>query len=61
VAGAPKKDKADGPEESAEEESLGPEREHFLMAFELAGGGRIALARGTQKEGRSILTVVVRR
>jgi len=61
VSGTPKKDKGDEREEGAEDEAPGPERERFLMAFELAGGGRVALARGVQKDGRSVLTVVSQR
>ncbi|HEV8579367.1 MAG TPA: VCBS repeat-containing protein [Thermoanaerobaculia bacterium] len=60
VSGAPKKDKGDERDESTEEASLGPEREHLLMAFELPGGGRLALMRGAQKDGKTVLTVVRR-
>ena len=60
VAGAPKKDKDNEREANAEEETSGPERERFLMAFELSGGGQVALAKGVQKDGRTVLTVVRR-
>jgi hypothetical protein len=56
VAGAPKKDRR----ESAEEEAPDFERERFLSAFNLSSGERIALARGVQKDGRTVLTVVRR-
>jgi hypothetical protein len=57
VAGAPKKD-ARG--ESDEEEAPELERERYLYAFRFPGGGGVALARGIQKDGRTILTVVSR-
>jgi len=60
MAGAPKKDKGNEREEGAEEEGPGPERERYLMAFDLPGGGRVALAKGVQKDGRTVLTVVRR-
>jgi len=60
VAGVPKKDKREDDEEIVGEEASGPERERYLMAFNVAGAGRIALARGAQKDGRSVLTVVRR-
>jgi hypothetical protein len=56
VAGAPQKDRR----ESGEEEAPDFERERFLSAFNLPGGERIALARGVQQDGRTVLTVVRR-
>ncbi len=56
VAGAPKKDRRG----SDEEEAPDFERERFLSAFNLPGGERIALARGAQQDGRTVLTVVRR-
>jgi hypothetical protein len=60
VAGAPRQGREDERRESDEEEGPGPERERYLMAFDLPGGRRVALARGIQKDGRTILTVVRR-
>jgi hypothetical protein len=57
VPGAPKQEQREE-EEMAEEEISGPERERYVMAFSLPGGGRVALARGSQKDGRTVLTVV---
>ncbi|MFL6262781.1 MAG: FG-GAP repeat domain-containing protein [Thermoanaerobaculia bacterium] len=55
VSGAPKR------EQRNEEEGEGPERERSLEVLELPGGGRIAFARGAQKDGRTVLTFVERR
>jgi hypothetical protein len=56
VAGAPKKERGDG--EVEDEAPAGEERERVLEALELAGGGWVVLARGTQQDGRTVLTVV---
>lgn len=57
VSGAPKREQRN--EEDAE--SPNPELERFLEVLELPGGGRIAYARGAQKDGRTVLTFVERR
>ena len=57
VPGAPKKEKRN----DEEAEGPGPERERSLEVLELPGGGRIAFARGAQKDGRTVLTFVERR
>ncbi len=54
VAGAPKKDSREG----GEEEAPDLERERYLYAFRFPGGGGVALARGVQKDGRTVVTVV---
>ena len=60
MAGAPQKDQGNEREESAGEEAPGPEREHYLMAFELPGGVRVAMAKGASRDGKTMLTVVRR-
>lgn len=57
VSGAPKKERGN----EDESEGPGPERERSLEVLELPGGGRIAFARGAQKDGRTVLTFVERR
>jgi hypothetical protein len=57
VSGAPKREQRNG-EDAA---GPGPERERSLELLELPGGGRIAFARGAQKDGRTVLTFVERR
>jgi hypothetical protein len=58
VTGAPtKKDGGDGDQEGSGDEPR-PERERFLQAFDLPGGGKVVLARGLQKDGKSVLTVL---
>ena len=59
VPGAPKKDSRGDEDEIGE--GQGPDRERFLEALDLPGGGRIAIARGAQKDGRTVLTFVERR
>ena len=60
VSGAPKKEKGGGGGE-LEDVPTAPNLERFLYTVELPGGGRAALARGAQKDGRSVLTVVFRK
>ena len=57
VPGAPKRERRN----DEEGEGPGPERERALELLELPGGGRIAFARGAQKDGRTVLTFVERR
>jgi len=57
VPGAPKKEQRN--DEDAE--GPGPERERSLEVLELPGSGRIAFAKGAQKDGRTVLTFVERR
>ncbi|HEY4595861.1 MAG TPA: VCBS repeat-containing protein [Thermoanaerobaculia bacterium] len=57
VPGAPKREQRN--DEDAE--GPGPERERSLELLELPGGGKIAFARGAQKDGRTVLTFVERR
>jgi hypothetical protein len=61
IPGAPKKDKKGGSAEDVEGQAPGPERERFLEVLDLPGGGRIALARGAQGDGRTVITFVARR
>jgi hypothetical protein len=56
VSGAPKRESR-GDDENVE----GASAERFLAMLELPGGGRIALARGAQKDGRTVLTLMERR
>jgi hypothetical protein len=56
VSGAPKPDRRDDDEPG----DTGP-RERNLEVLDLPGGGRIALARGAQADGRTVLTLVERR
>lgn len=58
VSGAPKPDRSGGDDDAGE--APGP-RERNLVVLELPGGGKIALAQGAQKDGRTVLTVVERR
>ena len=58
VPGAPKKNQQDNDDEAPDGEAL---RDRDLRVLELPGGGRIALARGAQKDGRTVLTFVERR
>jgi hypothetical protein len=59
VPGAPKKNQQDNDDEAPPDgETL---RDRDLRVLELPGGGRIALARGAQKDGRTVLTFVERR
>jgi hypothetical protein len=57
VAGVTKKDGKSEPETGAEE-AAGPERERYLQALNLPGGGWVVLASGIQQDGRTVLTVV---
>jgi hypothetical protein len=57
VSGAPKREQRNG----EDAEGPGPERERSLEVLELPGGGRIAFAKGAQKDGRTVLTFVERR
>ncbi len=57
VPGAPKTEQRN--DEDAE--GPGPERERSLEVLELPGGGRIAFAKGAQKDGRTVLTFVERK
>jgi hypothetical protein len=56
VPGAPKKNQEENDEGGGE-----VRRERDLRVLELPGGGRIALAQGAQKDGRTVLTFVERR
>jgi hypothetical protein len=58
VPGAPKKNQEGNDDEAGDRDGPG-ERE--LEVLDLPGGGRIALARGAQKDGRTVLTFVERR
>jgi hypothetical protein len=58
VPGAPKKNQEENDGEGGDRDGPG-ERE--LEVLDLPGGGRIALARGAQKDGRTVLTFVERR
>jgi hypothetical protein len=58
VSGAPKPDRQGGDDDSGE--ARGP-RERNLEVLDLPGGGRIALAKGAQKDGRTVLTLVEKR
>jgi hypothetical protein len=61
IPGSPKKEKKGGDDELEGQESPGPERERFLEVLDLPGGGRIALARGAQGDGRTVITFVAKR
>jgi VCBS repeat protein len=56
VPGAPRRE----PRNGEDAEGPGPERERSLELLELPGGGRIAFAKGAQKDGRTVLTFVHR-
>jgi VCBS repeat protein len=64
VAGAPASGRRNEEQGSGDEEGFdeprGPERDRIVQAFDLPGGGRLAFAQGTQKDGRTVLTVVRR-
>ncbi len=57
VSGAPKRETRN----DDDVEGPGPERERSLEVLELPGGGKIAYAKGAQKDGRTVLTFVERR
>ncbi|HEY4589997.1 MAG TPA: hypothetical protein VII86_12260, partial [Thermoanaerobaculia bacterium] len=57
VSGAPKREQRD----DDGTEGPGPERERHLEVLDLPGGGRIAIAQGAQKDGRTVLTLVARK
>jgi hypothetical protein len=57
VAGVPKKDGEREPE-TGDAPDADEERERFLEALNLPGGGWVVLARGVQRDGRTVLTVV---
>lgn len=65
VPGAPKKESRDDDDnESLDEgdrQDIGPDRSRWLLGFDLPGGGRVVLAQGVQKDGKSVVTVVWRR
>ena len=65
IAGAPKKEsREDDDDESLDEgdrQDVGPDRSRWLLGFDLPGGGKTVLAQGSQKDGKSVLTVVWRR
>jgi len=56
VSGAPKKEQRNDEDAGGP----GPERERALEVLELPGGGKIAFARGAQRDGRTVLTFVHR-
>jgi hypothetical protein len=60
VPGAPKPDAQDSGE-SGSDRASDPNREGFFTVHELPGGGRVALLRGAQKDGKTVLTVVWRK
>jgi hypothetical protein len=60
VTGAPTKKDDRGNDEGSGDEPRS-ERESFLQAFDLPGGGKVVLARGLQKDGKSVLTAFFRK
>lgn len=60
VPGAPKPDARDSGE-GGSDSAAGPNREGYFSVHELPGGGRVALLRGAQKDGKTVLSVVWRK
>lgn len=60
VTGAPKDDQKGEDEPDFDDEDSIRDLERFLTVIDLPGGGKLVMARGAQKDGKSVLTVVRR-
>jgi len=61
VPGAPKPDARGEFDAGGSDQAPSPNRERLITVHELPGGGRVALLRGAQKDGKTVLTVVWRK
>ncbi len=61
VTGAPNREVRVEVGDNPDAKSNGPGRDRLVQGFDLPGGSRAALAQGSQKDGKSVLTVVWRR